>query len=192
MAKNVTGLLKQPAWQAERHALRDLLLRNGLSETVKWNKLCYMAHGGNIALIYGLKDFCAIGFLRGALLEDPEARLVSPGPHSDHMRMLTFRSLAEITETTPVIETYIQSAIAAQKAGRKVERSKPSAPDYPEELRTALAGEPAFAQAFEALTPGRRRGYLLHFAGAKQAATRNGRIVKWHDAILAGKGLHDR
>lgn len=178
-------------WQAELSTLRALLLAAGLAEAFKWRGPCYTHLGGNVATLWGFKEACVIGFFKGALLADPEGILVPPGPNSRAVRMAKFTSLAAITAATPALQTTIQAAIAVEAAGLKIVFSKDDLA-YPDELVTALDEDPDLALAFDALTPGRRRGYLLHFAQAKHSATRTARIAKYRPAILDGKGMNDR
>ncbi|MFC4270768.1 hypothetical protein GQF03_03470 [Sneathiella chungangensis] len=179
-------------WLEERRALRDLLLGASLDEGVKWGKLCYMQEGKNVAMIYGLKDACAIGFFKGALMKDPNGILEKPGENSQAMRWARFISTAEIDAAAPTLKNYIEEAIALEKAGAQIDFKEKDNLVLAAELQEKLASDPAFKAAFEKLTPGRQRGYNLHFSGAKQARTRLARIEKYTPKILAGKGLQDR
>jgi len=188
----INDLLAQPNWHEERKALRDIVLGCGLVETVKWAKLCYTWDGGNVAIIYGMKDYCGLGFFKGALLKDAEGLLVPPGEHSQAMRLIHATSVSEIAALRGVIETYVREAVEIEKSGRQVEFAEKDRLVYPDELEAAFDADPDLRAAFEALTPGRQRGYVLHFSGAKKPETRESRIRKAAPDILAGKGMHDR
>lgn len=189
---NIDKLLAQKHWNAERRLLREILLDCGLAENVKWGKLCYAFDGGNVAIIFALKDYCAVGFFKGSLLEDDENILVSPGEHSQAMRQLRFTGNNEIADGKGRLVKYIRRAIDIEKQGLKVEFSEKDQLELPDELTEILSEDPEFARAFDALTPGRRRGYVIHFAGAKQSQTRTARVHKSRDKILAGKGPTER
>ncbi|MFC2968815.1 YdeI/OmpD-associated family protein [Acidimangrovimonas pyrenivorans] len=179
------------AWHDELSALRSILRASPLVEDFKWRAPCYTYRGGNVATVWGLKDCCTLSFFKGALLTDPEALLDAPGANSRSMRVIRFTGRDQIHAMEDTLRTYIDAAIAIETAGLKVNFAKDDLA-YPEELIDRLDGAPELATAFAALTPGRRRGYLLHFAQAKRAATRTSRIDKAAPRILAGKGLHDR
>ncbi len=178
-------------WRDELRALRAILLDCPLTEEFKWRSPCYTADGGNVATVWGLKEGCVLSFFKGVLLKDPEGILVAPGANSRSVRMIRFTSLSEIAGIEATVKAYVEEAIALEKAGRKVEFRKDDLA-WPEELTQALGADPELKAAFEALTPGRRRGYILHFSHAKQPATRRSRIEKHAPRIRAGKGLHDR
>ena len=188
----VARLLAKPDWQDERRKLRDLLLAAGLDETVKWGKLCYGLDGANVAIIFALKDHRAIGFLKGALIDDDQDVLVSPGEHSQAMRQLRFESLAQIEAAESLIRDTIARAIKIERDGRTIDFDEKHNLDYPPELQAALDDDPALATAFAALTPGRQRGYVIHISGARQSETRKARIQKARAKIIAGKGLNGR
>jgi uncharacterized protein YdeI (YjbR/CyaY-like superfamily) len=178
-------------WQPELRALRALLQDSPLDEVFKWRSPCYCWQDANLLTLWGLKDACVLSFFKGVLLSDPEGMLVAPGAHSRSVRMLKFTDLAQIEAAAPQIRGFIAETLALEQAGVKVVL-EPDALDWPEELSARLAEDDALAAAFEALTPGRQRGYLLHFTGAKLAQTRVDRIEKAVPRILAGKGMHDR
>lgn len=178
-------------WQAELVALRAILLDCGLAEDFKWSSPCYTVDGGNVALLWGFKDSATLGFFKGVLLSDPQGLLVAPGENSRSSRVLRFTSVEEIANQEPVIPAYVGEAVELEKAGARVELPKDDL-SYPEELITVLEADPDLQLAFDALTPGRRRGYVLHLSQPKQSATRQSRIAKSRDRILAGKGMHDR
>lgn len=188
----IANLLKQQHWHEERKKLRDTLLDCGLEETVKWNKLVYTHNGGNVAIIYGMAESCAIGFFKGSLLEDKQGMLVAPGKHSKAMRRLHFENLEEIEKQEELIRTTVKEAIALEKAGKQVDFDSRDDIELPRELVDAFNTDLNFKEAFETLTPGRQRGYLLHFTEAKKSETRKRRIDKWRNAIKQGKGMNDR
>lgn len=178
-------------WREELAMLRSILLESSLEEDFKWHSPCYTHDGGNLVAIWGLKDSCALAFFKGVLLEDPEGILMAPGENSRSMRLIRFTSIDEITQCRSVVLNYVQQAIDAERSGLKVEFRNDDL-DYPEELLARFEVDPRLQEAFEALTPGRRRGYILHFSNAKQSATRVARIEKCAARIVEGKGLHDR
>lgn len=178
-------------WRPELEAMRALLLSTPLTEEFKWSSPCYTWEGANVALYWGFKDRCALGFFKGVLLKDPEGILVPPGENSRSSRIFEFTSVAGLRAAAPVLRRYVDEAIEVERQGLKVDFPKDDLP-YPPELEHRLEADPAFRAAFEGLTPGRQRGWVLHFGGAKQAKTREGRIEKAAEKILAGKGMHDR
>lgn len=188
----VESLLNQKNWQDERRRLRDILLDSGLEERVKWGKLCYAWQGSNVAIIYGMKNSCAVGFFKGSLLKDEDGLLVQPGKHSQAMRRLHFESPEEIEDGEDTIRRFIDKAIQAEKDGLEVAFTEKDNLDYPDELQDALDDDPELAEAFEELTPGRQRGWVLHFSDAKQSETRARRIEKAHSKIIGGKGWDER
>lgn len=188
----VEDLLNQKNWQDERRKLRDILLDCDLEERVKWGKLCYAWDDSNVAIIYGMKNSCAIGFFKGPLLEDEDGVLVQPGKHSQAMRRLHFESLDEIEDSEDMIRRFIGRAIQAEKDGLEVEFSEKDNLDYPDELLDALDDDSELAEAFEELTPGRQRSWVLHFSDAKQSETRVRRIDKARSKIITGKGWNER
>lgn len=178
-------------WQAELSALRAILLDCGLTEEFKWRSPCYTVQGGNVAIIWGFKDNATLGFFKGVLLKDTDGLLVAPGENSRSSRIFKFRDLAHIVSMETTVREYVREAIALETSGARVDLPKDDI-DYPEELVATLENDPDLQVAFEALTPGRRRGYALFFAQPKQTATRLSRIARSRDRILAGKGMHDR
>lgn len=188
----VEDLLNQENWQDERRKLRDILLDSGLEERVKWGKLCYAWDDSNVAIIYGMKNSCAVGFFKGSLLEDEDGVLVQPGKHSQAMRRLHFESLTEIKDSEEMIRRFIQRAIQVEKDGLEVEFTEKDNLDYPDELLDALDDDTELTEAFKELTPGRQRGWVLHFSDAKQSETRARRIDKARSKIIAGKGWNER
>ena len=177
-------------WQAEIAELQRILSGFDLREECKWGKPCYTMNGKNVVIIQGFKEYCALGFFQGALLKDPKKLLVQLG-RVQAARVMKFTSAEEIAAKEATIKAYVREAMAAEKAGKKVE-TKPRKIPVPEELKEKFRNDPQFKRAFEALTPGRQRGYLFHFAGAKQAKTRTARIEKAMPAIFAGQGFLER
>jgi uncharacterized protein YdeI (YjbR/CyaY-like superfamily) len=185
-------LAKAKAWGPEMARLRQMLLASGLDEEFKWYKPCYSYQGGNVVILAGLKHHCWLAFFKGAVLEDPAGVLEKAGENTQGGRVVKFTSLEQIETQAAVIRALLASAIAAEAKGLQVEMRPAGDFDLPEELVTALDADSDFAEAFQALTPGRQRGWCLHFAGAKQSATRASRVEKAKPLILAGKGMHDR
>jgi uncharacterized protein YdeI (YjbR/CyaY-like superfamily) len=182
---------KEKRWRAEYAALRKLCLDSGLNEELKWGQACYDLDGGNVVLIHGFKEYCALLFMKGALLKDPNGILVQQTKNVQAARQIRFASLADINKRKAVIKTYIREAIAIEKSGAKVVMKTAAQFDSPPEFQERLDDDPKLAEAFHALTPGRQRGYLLHFAGAKQSATRAARVERHVPRILKGLGLDD-
>lgn len=182
---------KPSKWQHEHRKLRSIALDCGITEELKWGVPCYTYNKSNVVLIHGFKDYCALLFHKGALLKDTDDILIQQTENVQAARQLRFTNLDEILELETVIKAYIYEAIEVEKAGLKVELKKTKEFDMPEEFRTVLEEDPELKDAFEALTPGRQRAYLLHFSGAKQSKTRVSRIEKCIPQIFNGKGLND-
>jgi uncharacterized protein YdeI (YjbR/CyaY-like superfamily) len=182
---------KQKRWRAEFAALRLLCLASGLNEELKWGQACYDLDDGNVVLIHGFKDYCALLFMKGALLKDPKGILIQQTKNVQAARQIRFASLADINKQKAAVNAYLREAIAVEKSGVKVEMKSAAQFDVPEEFLKPLDDDPKLAEAFHALTPGRQKGYLLHFAGAKQSATRATRVEKHVPRILKGLGLDD-
>jgi uncharacterized protein YdeI (YjbR/CyaY-like superfamily) len=182
---------REKRWSAEYAALRQLCLASGLNEELKWGQACYDLDGGNVVLIHGFKDYCALLFMKGALLEDPRGILIQQTKNVQSGRQLRFASLADIKKQQATIKAYIQEAIALEKSGARVKKKGVAQYDVPAEFQRRLEDDVALAKAFRALTPGRQKGYLLHFAAAKQSATRTARVEKHAPRILQGLGLDD-
>ena len=182
---------KEKRWSAEYAALRRLCLASGLNEELKWGQACYDLQGKNVVLIHGFKDYCALLFMKGALLKDPKGILVQQTRNVQAARQIRFASLADITRQRAAVAAYIKEAIAIEKSGARVAMKSAAQFAVPEEFQRRLEGDPALAAAFRALTPGRQKGYLLHFAGAKQSATRAARVARHAPRILQGLGLDD-
>jgi uncharacterized protein YdeI (YjbR/CyaY-like superfamily) len=182
---------KEKHWAAEFAALRRLCLASGLNEELKWGQACYDLEGSNVVLIHGFKDYCALLFMKGSLLKDPKGILIQQTKNVQAARQLRFASLADINKQKVAIKAYIAEAIAVEKSGAQVKMKSVAQFEMPEEFRRRLDDDDALAEAFRALTPGRQKGYLLHFAAAKQAATRAARVEKHAPRILKGLGLDD-
>jgi len=182
---------KEKRWSAEFAALRQLCLASGLNEKLKWGQACYDLDDGNVVLIHGFKDYCALLFMKGALLEDPKGILIQQTKNVQAARQIRFASLADINKQKAAVRAYLREAIAVEKSGVKVQRKSAAQFDVPEEFLKRLNDDPNLTEAFHGLTPGRQKGYLLHFAGAKQSATRAARVEKHVPRILKGRGLDD-
>jgi len=192
MNPKVDGYLKRAkTWREETEKLRAIVLTCPLTEEMKWGKPCYTLEKKNIVLIQGFKEYCALLFFKGALLKDPDGLLVQPGENTQSGRQLRFTNVREIVRIKPLVKAYIDEAIAAEKSGLKVKLKKTADFSLPEELQNKFDELPALKSAFESLTPGRQRAYLLHFAAPKQSKTRTSRIEKSVRQILSGKGLND-
>src|SRR5436190_23576880 len=190
MNTEVDGYLrKAKKWRKEMEKLRRISLDCGLTEELKWGKPCYTFHKSNIVIIQGFKEFCALLFCKGALLNDPNGILKKFGWQA--ARRIPFTNVREIVEMEPILKAYIHEAIEAEKAGLRVTLKKNPEP-IPEELQNKLDEIPALKAAFEALTPGRQRGYILYFSAPKQSKTRAARVEKCRQQILKGKGFNDR
>ena len=183
---------KAKQWQEEYKTLRTILLGCGLTEELKWGCPCYQSEGSNIILIHGFKDYCALLFMKGALLKDPLDILVQQTQNVQAARQIRFANLADINQHQEALASYLQDAIAVEKSGAKVAMKSASQFEVPPEFAQQLDERPELAEAFHALTPGRQKAYLLHFAGAKQAPTREARVAKHVPRILNGLGLDDR
>ena len=182
---------KEKKWQEEFKRLRTIILDCGLTEELKWRLPCYMSQERNIVIIQNFKEYCAIMFFKGALLKDPNGILVKPGENSQAQRQIRFTSIQEIDEKESILKAYIREAIKVEQSGEEVEFKKTTDFTVPDELKTKFEEMPALKTAFEALTPGRQRAYLLYFSKAKQSKTRVSRIEKYIEQILSGKGLND-
>lgn len=186
-----TPSCKVHAWTAPLTRLRERLRDSALTETMKWGSPCYTLGGKNVVMLVVFKDSCALSFLKGAALDDPEGVLEPPGPNSRFARFMRFRSLDEVEARVAAIDRLLAQAIELERSGRTVVVARD--PELvPEALQQLLDAQPALRSAFEALTPGRRRSHILHVAGAKQAATQARRAAACVPEILAGRGQHER
>ena len=186
-----TPQCKVHSWTEELKHLRRIVLECGLEEGYKWSQPCYLHGNSNVLIVTAFKEYAAIAFFKGALLADPEKILVAPGPNSQSSRQIRFTSTVEILEREATLKAYIHEAVGIEKMGLKVDFRKESGP-LPDELLRKFDEVPGLGPAWEALTPGRQRGYLLHFNQAKQSATREARIEKNVEKIFRGKGFNDR
>ncbi len=182
---------KAKQWQQEYLQLRSIALDCCLSEELKWGCPCYTHQGANIVLIHGFKEYCAFLFFKGVLLNDAEGILIQQTENVQVPRQVRFTNEQQIADLKATLKTYIYEAIEVEKAGLKVPLKKTAQFEMAEEFQQKLDAMPALKTAFETLTPGRQRGYLLHFAQAKQAKTREARVEKYIPHILSGKGLED-
>lgn len=182
---------KKSTWQEAYAALRTIALGSGLTEALKWGCPCYTLNDSNVILIHGFKEYAGLLFMKGALIKDDHGLLVQQTANVQAARQMRFTSAGEITKQKAIIKGYIKQAIEIEKAGLKVVLKKPAEFAMAEEFKIALREMPELKKAFDQLTPGRQRGYLLHFSSAKQAKTREARIEKCVPLILKGKGLED-
>ena len=182
---------KQTKWQQAYEALRNIVLDCGLTEELKWGCPCYTYNSSNVVLIHGFKNYCALLFMKGALLNDAKKLLVQQTENVQAARQLRFINTDEITKLKTVIKGYINDAVKVEKAGLKVALKPTAKFAIPMEFEKLLKEFPELKQAFYKLTPGRQRGYLLHFSSAIQVKTREARIEKYLQKILDGKGLDD-
>lgn len=190
--KPVDGYIrKNKRWQDELKRLRAICLDCDLTEEVKWMHPCYTLDGSNIVLIHEFKEYCALLFFKGALLQDPVGILVQQTENVQGARQIRFTNADEIDEMEHMVKAYIEEAIEVEKAGLKVELKETKEFPMSEEFQSKLNEMPELKTAFEALTPGRQRGYLLHFSQAKQSKTRVSRVEKYIPHILSGKGMDD-
>jgi len=171
--------------------LRSILLDCGLTEELKWGAPCYRFQQTNLAIIGEFKEYCVLSFFKGALLSDDKSVLEKPGEHTQSARIIRFTSVHQITEMEPILKAYIYEAIEVEKAGLKPNFKKNPEP-IPEEFQKRINKMSALKKAFNALTPGKQRGYILYFSSPKQSKTRESRIEKCLPQILKGQGLTDR
>jgi uncharacterized protein YdeI (YjbR/CyaY-like superfamily) len=178
-------------WQDETRLLRELALGCGLNEELKWGCPCYTLEKKNVFLIHTFKEYCAVLFFKGALMKDPKGILIQQTENVQAARQARFTDTKEIVKLKSSLKTYMKEAVELEKSGKKVELKKTTEFAMPDEFRTKLQSSPGLKKAFAALTPGRQRGYLLYFASAKQAKTREARVEKYIPKILDGFGLED-
>jgi len=192
MNPKVDGYLSRNArWQDELKELRRIVLQSQLTEDLKWGVPCYTQQNANVVLLHVFKEYCAILFVKGALLGDPARVLITQTENVQAGRQLRFTNVQEVLEKESLLKAYLAEAIDLERSGAKVEFKSTREFAVPEEFQAELDGDPDLKAAFEALTPGRQRAYLLYFAGAKQSKTRESRIEKCRPQIMAGKGLDD-
>lgn len=186
-----TYLSKAQKWQKEMKKLRMIILDCGLTEELKWGKPCYVFQTSNIVVIQGFKEYCAVLFFKGVLLNDPNGVLIKTGENTRVGRQIRFNTVKEIVEIEPILKAYIYEAIEVEKAGLKVSLKKSPEPVLPTEFKSKLDKNPALKTAFKALTPGRQRAYIFYFSAPKQSKTRESRVEKCVKQILKGKGIND-
>jgi uncharacterized protein YdeI (YjbR/CyaY-like superfamily) len=184
-------LRRQTTWRKEFTKLRQIIVACDLTEDLKWGQPCYSFDGKNVILMHGFKEYCAVLFPKGALLKDPRGVLVQQTKNVQSARQIRFTSLADVVKGEKTLKAYIREAIEVEKAGLRVPFKRTKDFEMPEELESKLEESRALKEAFEALTPGRQRGYLLYFAQAKKAETREARVAKNIPRILEGLGLDD-
>lgn len=184
-----TPQCKVHLWTEELLALREILKSSGLEETMKWGSPCYTFEGKNVAMMGSFRDYCSISFFKGVLLEDPNGVLEAPGPNSRHARLLKFRSLEDVERLASQALNFLSQAVEIRQKGLKVEAAEVE--PLPAELEARLMSEDGLWDAFEGLTPGRQRSFILHVSGAKNPETRVRRAEKCVPKIWAGKGFNE-
>lgn len=182
---------KHSHWQQEYEQLRRIVLDCGLCEVLKWGQPCYTFQAKNIVLIHGFKEYCALLFFKGVLLNDTHKMLIQQTENVQAARQIRFTDVKDVTEKAPTLKSYIYEAIEVEKAGLKVELKKTREFTIPMEFQIKLNENENLKTAFESLTPGRQRGYIFYFSQAKQSKTRASRVEKYMSQILEGKGLDD-
>lgn len=187
----VDAYFRETKWLEECAELRKIVLACDLTEELKWGVPCYTLDDKNVVLIHGFKEYCALLFFNGALMKDPNGILIQQTENVQAGRQIRFTGIKDIVKMKAVLKAYVREAIQVEKAGLKVEYKKTEEFPIPAELRSKFDEIPELKTAFEALTPGRQRGYILHFSDAKQSKTREARIEKHMQHIFEGKGLND-
>ena len=182
---------KDTKWQKEYEKLRTIILDCGLMEELKWGCPCYTFQNSNIVLIHGFKEYCALLFFKGALLNDPNGILIQQTKNVQSARQIRFTNIREIVKIEKILKAYVYEAIEVERAGLKVKLKKTSEFKVPEEFQKRLDKTATLKKAFYALTPGRQRAYIFYFSQAKQSKTREARVEKYIKQILSGKGLDD-
>jgi uncharacterized protein YdeI (YjbR/CyaY-like superfamily) len=182
---------KAEKWQEEFEKLRSILLDCPLAEELKWGVPCYTFQDKNIVLMHGFKEYCALLFVKGALLKDEQGILITQTENVQSARQARFTNVQEIVALEPVLKEYVHEAIEVEASGLQVKYKKTTEFSMPEEFQSILEEDPALQAAFESLTPGRQRGYLLYFSAPKQSKTRTARVEKYRQQILEGRGLND-
>ena len=185
-------LAREKKWQEEFKKLRQIILDCKLTEELKWGQPCYALEGNNIVLMHGFKEYCALLFMKGALLNDAKGVLIQQTEHVQSARQIRFTTVQEINKMEKTLKSYIHEAIEVERAGLKVELKKTADFKIPEEFQSKLDALPALKAAFDALTPGRQRAYLFYFSQPKQSKTRESRVEKYIPNILDGMGLDDQ
>lgn len=185
-----TPACKVNTWREVLVALRNIVLTTPLREQIKWSMPCYTFNNRNVVMLFAFNDFCGLSFFKGALLKDPHRKLEKPGENSQAARYLRFTQVHEVEQCSEIIQQYLHEAIELEKAGARVSFQK-ALPQLPAELEQVMKEHPGLKEAFNRLTPGRQRGYLIYFTQPKKAATRLLRIEKCIPQILEGKGLYD-
>jgi uncharacterized protein YdeI (YjbR/CyaY-like superfamily) len=178
-------------WQEELSKLRAIILDCGLTEELKWGTPCYTYQGRNIVIIGGLKEYCVLSFFKGVLLSDTDGILAKPGENTQYGRLIRFANVREIVKLAPVLKAYIYEAVEVEQAGIKLISKSPATPGIPPEFQVRLEKDRALRTAWDGLTRGRQRAYLLYFSQPKQSKTRTARAEKCREQILKGKGLND-
>ncbi len=182
---------KEGQWQKAYALLRSIVLSSGLTEKLKWGVPCYTRDNANICLIHGFKEYCAVLFPKGALLQNIDGKMIQQTENVQAARQMRFTSHQQVKAEKDILKAFIMAAIEVEKAGLKVPMKKTREFSMPAEFKTQLDAQPLLKKAFEALTPGRQRAYLLHFSSAKQSATRTARVAKYIPQILEGRGIDD-
>jgi uncharacterized protein YdeI (YjbR/CyaY-like superfamily) len=192
MSPKVDAFLnREDKWKTEFEKLREIILGCGLAEDLKWGQPCYSLDGSNIVLMHGFKEYCAVLFMKGALLKDPRHVLIQQTPNVQAARQIRFTSARDVAKLEKTLKAYIHEAIEVDRAGLKVPMKKTADFEVPAELESKLAKSAALRKAFARLTPGRQRAYIHYFSQAKQSKTREARIEKHVPRILDGLGLDD-
>lgn len=186
-----TPQCKVHSWTQELDVLRQLILDSGLTEECKWGFPCYTHNGKNVVMLTAFKDNCGISFFKGSLINDEKQLLFLPGPNAHVGRLFKFKALSEIIEIEESIRNYLAQAVEIEESGQEIPQRK-TTESIPEELAQLFEEDPMLQAAFEALTPGRQRGYLIHFSQPKQSKTRIARIERSVPFILKGIGFHDQ
>lgn len=182
---------KAQKWQEEMEKLRMIVLDCGLTEELKWGCPCYTFHKSNIVLLHKFKEYCALLFFKGALLQDPNGILIQQTKDVQAARQIRFTNVQKIVKMEAIVKAFIFEAVEVDKAGLKVPFKKITEYNIPEEFQNKLVGNDALKIAFDALTPGRQRAYIFYFSAPKQSKTRKSRVEKCMQQILKGKGLDD-
>ena len=191
MNPKVDWYFEKAEWQPELKQLRTLVLNCDLREELKWGVPCYTSQGRNIVLMHAFKEYCALLFFKGALMKDAEGLLIQQTQNVQSARQIRFTNVEQIIEMEDVVKAYLAEAIEIELAGEEVEFKGTAHFAVPDEFQQQLDEMPELKTAFDALTPGRQRAYLLYFSAPKQSKTRQSRVEKWTQPILAGKGLND-